>query len=356
MGGVVLSLLVLVLAVATLFGSATAVAGQSVTYLKAVTAYANGDPQVATTTLATMSGREIWAEANRFFEERIEKAPSWLPRAKAAVMMHTEAWFDGGDLAVRIQNVHFDSARAIVRAIDRVRTEGGPVKGDPVFVRDWYLLVVSHLHGHAAVGMSRGVLAEVRRLFPADPEVLLASGADHEMVSVISTGYLSRYDFGSGRGHSEKVLKERELENAAKYYRQALLYPEARVRLGHVLFRQGQLPAAAEELETARRQAAQPQLRYLANVFLGLIETERDRRSRAIELFAEALQIYPTGQAAQLAMSEAAYLDGRLSEAASIVTKLLQTTEKNDPWWIYVTGEFWHLEHRLALLRKAVRP
>jgi tetratricopeptide (TPR) repeat protein len=342
---------------AALFGSVTAAAGQSVTYAKAITAYANGDRPLAATALATMSAREIRDEANRFFQEKIEKAPLWLPRAKAAVMMHTEAWFDGGDLAIRmIRNVHYDAARAIVRAIDRVRTEGGPVKGDPPFVRDWYLLTVSHLHGHAAVGLSRGVLAEARRLFPADPEVMLASGADHEMASLISTGYLNRYDSGGEPAGSEKVVREQELESAARYYRQAVSIHEARIRLGHVLFRQGQLAAGAEQLEIARRQATQPPLRYLASLFLGLIETGRDRRSRAIELFAEALQIYPTSQAAQLALSEAAYLDGRLSDAAGIVTTLLQTNDKKDPWWNYMTGEFWHLEYRLAALRRGVRP
>jgi tetratricopeptide (TPR) repeat protein len=206
------------------------------------------------------------------------------------------------------------------------------------------------------VGISRGVLAEVRRLFPADLEVLLASGADHEMVAVVSAGNLKRYDAAGGRSESETVVPERELESAARYYRQALPLPEARVRLGHVLFRLGQLPAAAAELETARTQAAQPPLRYLANLFLGLIETERDHRARAIELFAEALQIYPTAQSAQLAMGEAMYLDGRVTDSASIVTRLLQTSGKKDPWWPYVSGGFWHLEHRLTLLRQAVRP
>jgi tetratricopeptide (TPR) repeat protein len=346
-----------VAALAILFASPAAAAGQSVTYLEAIAAYTNGNRQVAIAALATMSQREISAQATGFFDQRIEKAPLWLPRARAALMMHTEAWFDGGDLAVRMMpNVHYDAARAIVRAIDRVRIEGGPVKGDPLFVRDWYLLTVSHLHGRGAVAMSRGVLAEARRLFPTDPEVLLASGADHEMVSIVSAGYLNRYDPEGGRTGSEKVVKERELESAARYFRQALPFHEARVRLGHVLFRQGQLAAAAEELETARREAVQPQLRYLANLFLGLIETGRDHRARAIELLGEALQMYPAGQAAQLAMSEAAYLDGRLTDAASLVTKVLRTNDKRDPWWNYLSGEFWHFEYRLAALRKAVRP
>ena len=121
------------------------------------------------------------------------------------------------------------------------------------------------------MSVSRGVLAEARRLFPNDPQVLLASGTDHEITAIISAGTLSRYDSRGERAGSEKIVKERELESAAGYYRQALALHEARVRLGHVLFRQGQLAAAAEELETARRQAVQPQLLYLTNLFLGLI-------------------------------------------------------------------------------------
>jgi tetratricopeptide (TPR) repeat protein len=346
-----------VLALAALLGTAPAAGAQSITYLEAISAYSHGDRRGALAALATMSPRDISEQAKGFFDQRIENARLWLPRARTAVMMHTEAWFEGGDFAVRlIPNVHYDAARAIVRAIDRIRIEGGPVRGDPAFVRDWYLLTVSHLHGYGAVAISRGVLAEARRLFPTDPEVLLASGADHEVLSIVSTGFLSRYDPGGERAGSEKVVKEKELESAARYFRQALPMHEARVRLGHVLLRQGQLAAAAEELETARGQALQPQLRYLANVFLGLVETARDRRPRAIELFADALRIYPTGQTAQLAMSEAAYLDGRLADAAAGVTTLLQTIDKKDPWWTYMSGEYWHLEHRLTLLRKAARP
>jgi tetratricopeptide (TPR) repeat protein len=344
------------LAVATLLGTATAASGQhSFAYVKAIETYANGDFAGAMQSLAALNQRQILNEANRFSQEPIDKAALWLPRARRAAMLHTEAWFEAGEFGITFRHVHYDAARAIVRAIDRIRAEGGPVRGDPRFVRDWYLVTVSHLHGHAGVARSRPLLVEARRIFPADPEVLLASGSDHEMVAFITTGYLPQYDGNGERTGSEKVDTNKELESAARFYRDASLLVEARLRLGHVLFRQGQMEAATRELEAARTQGGHPTLRYLANVFLGLIESAGGRGARATEFYSEALRLYPASQTALLGMSEVAYLEGRLPDAASLMTKLLKTKDKADPWWQYMQGEFWHREFRLTALRKGVR-
>ena len=203
------------LVVATLLGTATAASGQhSFAYVKAIETYANGDFAGAMQSLETLNERQILNEANRFGQEPIDKAALWLPRARRAAMLHTEAWFEAGEFGVTFRHVHYDAARAIVRAIDRIRAEGGPVRGDPRFVRDWYLVTVSHLHGHAGVARSRPLLVEARRIFPADPEVLLASGSDHEMVSFISAGYSGsvrrkRRTYGIGEGRYEQGARER---------------------------------------------------------------------------------------------------------------------------------------------------
>ena len=42
-------------------------------------------------------------------------------------------------------------------------------------------------------------------------------------------------------------------------------------------------------------------------------------------------------------------------DAAAIVTSVLQKTEKEEPWWLYLFGEWWHLEARLLDLRKRVQ-
>jgi D-alanyl-D-alanine dipeptidase len=33
----------------------------------------------------------------------------------------------------------------------------------------------------------------------------------------------------------------------------------------------------------------------------------------------------------------------------------LQQAKKDDPWWVYNIGEWWHFEHRLAWIRKYVQ-
>ena len=348
------------LVVAMLLGFSTVASAQSVPYLKAIAAYWIGDLNAAADALGAMDERQVWNEANRFGQEPMEKAPVWLPRARVAALMHTELWFAGGvPEADTPRQPHYLAARAVIRAIDRLRVEDGPIRGDPIFVRDWYLLVTSHLHGHAVVGRSRALLAEARKMFPADADLLLASGADHEMVSVVATGYLDRYDHRGVRVGSDRVSVEREVESAVRFYRESLkVQPalvEARLRLGHVLHRQGQVEAATTELENARLQAEPAVLRYLADIFLAMIETERGHGARAAELYKEALKLFPFSQAPQLGLSELAYLEGRSSDAAAIVTKLLKQSEKDDPWWLYSSGEFWHLKHRLSLLQKRLR-
>ena len=77
---------------------------------------------------------------------------------------------------------------------------------------------------------------------------------------------------------------------------------------------------------------------------------------RAAELYNEAAQLFPNSQTALLGLSELAYGEGRLSEAASITTQMLQVVDKEEPWWSYILGEWWHFEPRLIALRARVAP
>jgi len=131
---------------------------------------------------------------------------------------------------------------------------------------------------------------------------------------------------------------------------------EARLRLGRVLYRRGDLSGATRELraaleQTVHEQVHYDQIRYLAWVFLGSVEVERADLAAARRCYTEALRLFPEGQAALLAMSEASYLDGRGAEAASEVVSLLRLRRKEDPWWSYLLGDWWHIETRLAMLR-----
>jgi tetratricopeptide (TPR) repeat protein len=141
---------------------------------------------------------------------------------------------------------------------------------------------------------------------------------------------------------------------ALKFLRQAVaLDPqvaEARLRLGRVLLRKGDLEGALRELRAALVRP-DDQIRYLACTFLGMAGVERGDLEGAEQCYTEALRLFPAGQIAMLARSEAAYLSGRGADAAGQVGSMLRIQRKEDPWWMYLLGDWWHFEARLIRLR-----
>jgi predicted Zn-dependent protease len=97
-------------------------------------------------------------------------------------------------------------------------------------------------------------------------------------------------------------------------------------------------------------------MKYLSAVFLAMTEAEQRHFDRARDLYNEALGLYPASQAAAIGLSELAYRRGQPSEAAAVITRLLNNPSKEDPWWLYLLGEGWRFDSRLGALRASVRP
>jgi tetratricopeptide (TPR) repeat protein len=319
-------------------------------YAAAIEKYRAADIDGALATLAALDDDRVWSEVKLFWRQPVQEAGRWLPLARAAVLLHTEAWIKGIGGPTR-PRVHLDSARALVRSLE-------PIANDGEFVRDWYLLVTSHLHGRRDIGSSRSLLAEARRLFPRDGQILLASGSDHETLSGMSSGAIEHTDPGGRPTTVERIDGRRELAGALRFYREAAQVApeldEVQLRLGRVLHRGGDLDDAARVLEAVRKRTAYGPVKYLANVFLGMVEVDRGQLSRASELYVEAARAYPNGQTAFLGLSEVAYLEGRPATAAERVSSLV-TRPKDDHWWSYLLGEWWHFDARMRALREAVQ-
>ena len=286
-----------------------------------------------------------------------------MERIRTAAAMHTELVFQRTPARrVLSQDPSMTLARLLVRRLARAADQAldGAGAAERRFARDWYLLVASFWHGRGEVGWSRAYLDEARDLFLNDPQVLLVSGADREMLSHLTAGFLTQFRTNGETVRETEINPAKELEEAEKLLRQAAERApelvEARLRLGRVLYRRGDLGGATRELraaleQTVHEQGRYDQIRYLAWVFLGLVEVERGDLAAARRCYTEALRLFPEGQAALLALSEASYLDGRGAEAASEVVSLLRSRRKEDPWWAYLLGDRWHLETRLAMLR-----
>ena len=106
---------------------------------------------------------------------------------------------------------------------------------------------------------------------------------------------------------------------------------EARLRLGRLLYRRGELDRAATELEAARQLATQDELKYLALLFSGMVEAARGSYEQADGFYTDALRLLPTGQTVAIAKAETAYLRGRVSEAAATVQADIAADEEGRP-------------------------
>jgi tetratricopeptide (TPR) repeat protein len=331
-------------------------------YAQALATYRDGDLWGAVALLGTIRDTKLDDAAEALWSPGTQSHAEWLGRIRTAIVLLTEAWFlrNEKETASR-QDAYLASARALARKLVRMAEDrrGGIGDKERRFARDWYLLVVSYRHGAAQVGWSRAYLAEARELFPNDPLVLVVSGVDHEIVSEMTKGYLPRVD-GTGQVLGEiSINPGKEREQAETFLRQAAaLSPdlvEARLRLGHVLYRRGELAEAARELQAAQALTAQEPVQYLASTFLGMVAVARGDLDGADRCYAAALRLFPGAHAAMIGRSEAAYLRGLSAEAAEIVISLLQLEPKDDPWWLYLAGDWWHFEARLLRLRTEAR-
>jgi tetratricopeptide (TPR) repeat protein len=329
----------------------------SLALAEALATYRGGDLRAALARLETIPDEKLTETVSRFCTRDDVRPPLRLVRMRITAALLTEMAF------VQIRknpfawrDLYMLTARALIRRLAELADAGrdGAGEGERGFARDWYLLVASLRHGRAEVGWSRAYLTEARDLFPRDAAVLLVSGSDHEMLSNVSAGYVTRFNTHGQRLGESRINPERELEDAEKFLRQAVaLDPqvaEARLRLGRVLLRKGDLEGALRELRAALVHP-DDQIRYLAWTFLGMAGVERGDLEGAEQCYTEALRLFPAGQIAMLARSEAAYLSGRGAEAAGQLGSMLRIQRKEDPWWMYLLGDWWHFEARLIRLR-----
>jgi tetratricopeptide (TPR) repeat protein len=333
-------------------------AGQTsaLTYVQAVEQYRRGDFEGAVASLSAIGDSQIPAEINRFWQRLQHMPEARIALIRSAVLLHTEVAFTRGVLpSVQRRDVQLESARSLLRRLEITGEERA-------FTRDWYLLVVSFLHAGRDVSRSRPLLADARKRFPADPSILLASGVDHEVLSANNIGWLEFFDLDGRLLGDEQVNADRELERALAFMRSAVAAQpdadgrdEARLRLGRILHRRLDLEGASQELAAVHAQAAAAPLKYLAAVFLAMLEGDRQHHDRATELYKKAIGIYPQSQSALIGLSEAAYRRGDARSAATIMTSLLKNPPKDDPWWLYLLGEGWHFKSRLLSMRESVK-
>jgi tetratricopeptide (TPR) repeat protein len=286
---------------------------------------------------------------------------------EAAAVLHTRVAVRRSEaLTASAPRDHLDLSRWLVGRLVFNRTS-------PAFVRAWYLAVGTYLVAGITPSAFLAHAAEMRRLFPTDPEVLVCLGVGFEKaadsslepspeVEAFVPPELARVPAEGGPpGPQVGMRRARWLDLAASQYRAALARAaddeDARLRLARVLLVVGRPAEAIPELARAERAPAAP-LRFLAALYLGRALDARGRDAEAVEAYRRACALFPDARSSTFALSEAMNRGGDVEGAKGVLEGFLRRVSgarlTDDPWWVSRNDWSPRLAAALARLHAAV--
>jgi tetratricopeptide (TPR) repeat protein len=252
--------------------------------------------------------------------------------------------------------VHWDLARTLMDIVVEQ-------PGRDAIVREWYVATAAFMADRRHHAYSMPHLEHARNLFPQDPDILYFSGclsaslASPDIQNVVATLAESKNTLTSVRSLNPT------LDDAIAHFRKTLEvradFPEARIRLGHVLGMRGRHQEAAVELQRGLEGATEKLLLYYGRLFLGrsqeaLGQTENARRS-----YEAAASFFPRAQSPQLALSHLSRRAGDRDEAHRAIDGVLSLAAsgsmREDPWWIYYASAGRDMQSLFVDLHKPYR-
>jgi hypothetical protein len=260
---------------------------------------------------------------------------------------------DGNSRGLESVSLHWELARLLA-----ANTTPDP-RAD-IWIRDWYRATVAlaqYVESFDSVHLQHGL-----RLFPRDPRLLLLAGCEREAFASplfqafarALRGPFMRVPFGSAGS---------ELEDAERFFRQALEGDpeliEARLRLGRVLGLRGRHSDAVTVLTRVVDGAREPELAYLARLFLGAAHEALGALGPARDAYGQAVGLISGARVPHLALARVAR---ELGDVATMEANLRQALEPVpgdkmiDPWWEYRALQGRQAETWLDELRRNWRP
>lgn len=295
-----------------------------------------------------------------------------LRTLKLALLVHTEAGLRtaaphgqlliAGDLVNRLWELRKDflhNGPIEPSSDDAGRVPAGSdAQWDAVrlFVRDWYLLVVSQFASLGQLPSLRQHITDGLARFRDDPELLLARGSLHEQdadASVVDRSLLTRVYTPSFIAQRRRQLLYAR-DDYARAGRATPAPAEARLRWARVQGLLGQTSAAIDGLAEVASSDAPTFLRYLALLFVGELQEQNQDGIAARAAYEAALAEWPRSNAPKLALSRLAMASGDMTSARQWLAKSFAEAgpERTDPWWDYLHGQSWRGDDRLASLRQ----
>ncbi|HMC77648.1 MAG TPA: hypothetical protein VKH34_10960 [Vicinamibacterales bacterium] len=287
----------------------------------------------------------------------IEPASAWTAAdLAAAAMFHSEMalrWARRS--STQDAGAHADAALTLVRAA----LERDPARA--AFARRWRSAVAGLLDAAGARDLAERIgsaplpgLVESTAQTAARAE--FARGLTEEIRAAVA-GPLS----GTPPKRIVPVAPEaqRALLEAAKHFQEALASDpgdgEAALHLGRTLLVGGRETEADRPLRLAAAAPDRP-VRYLALMFLGAIAERQSRYADAERHYLAALDAFPWGQSAPLALSHVLMRQGREPEARAAVAGQFTKVRPGvvEPLWTYLADPATDLGTTLSLLRAEV--
>jgi tetratricopeptide (TPR) repeat protein len=368
-------------AVAGLLAVAPPAASQPVNaeYQELVTRYARGERALAVGGLARFSDAELGriaqaVEAEALAAERSKanerskarergKAAEPLIPLRAAVMLHLDL-----DEAERPEALGTEQPRrcpgrqaAIAARYASLLAWHEETKG---FARRFFVALAHSCQWDACLLEAQHWAREGLKLFPRDARLLLAVGSALEESATVWAGGSTvenpavppRFREAAHAAAGERVARYRQ---ARSFFEDAIASDDgltlARVRLGRVRWRLGEREAGQAALENAAERSADPQLSYLAHLFLGRVHEDSGRLQQAVEHYRLSLSLDPSAQAAAVALSHALRRAGEVEEAREVLRRALAHAGRRagrDAYRDYLVGDAVHFRDELAALRQ----
>jgi tetratricopeptide (TPR) repeat protein len=265
-------------------------------YWQAVELHREGNRQAANEALADVGPAELMELTRRVNQltKQASQCESCDARRKlgerpllAAALLHTDrAWPDDGGFALRSE---IDAAHALVKAAEL---------GHPTSLsRPWLLAVTLRAHAAADGSLAIRWVEEATRSFPDDATFRLVHGAIEETLCGFSS-------LGAERPLAVGPAVNARLVRARRHYDAALREQpdlhEARLRRGRVRALLGD-SGADDDLRAVSEESHDPQLVYLAQLFLGRVLEVRGKADEAEAAYRAAAAAFP-GRTAHLAL------------------------------------------------------
>ena len=292
-------------------------------------------------------GAMLHADIALFAE--LESPPADGPVPSGAIRIQ---FSDGRRIGADDVPVHWQTGRTLLGSVSEAASRDE-------MVRLWYQATIAQMQG--ALQINPGHISQALQLFPSDADLLFFNACHHEVMATAEMQAVART---LPREMNLTIESERsELREAETYFRRALEQApdsaEARLRLGHVLGRQGRHAEAAEQLRLVAP-PAEPLLAYYHAMFLAAEMDALGRPSEARDSYERAAALYPRAQSPLLALSQIAQRAGDLPGAARALEQAFRLPSDDlnvgDPWWTYHVAQGRDAGARLRALYDAVPP